>query len=345
MAGVISTLPAALAATLQTGMLEREFEEGLDSQLAYRREAVEETIPTRIGETLTRTRTGRKAPVTTPIAASTNTGLDNGLTPSDASMEQYSFSIQQYGDTVDINLMEELATIANNMIRTSRNNGVQAAQSRERICRSKLFGAYLGGNSRVRTDLGAGSTTTTHVDDIRGFQNVLVNGVVTPISSGNPILVTEIAVTSSGVNQTLTVTAATADSPNASSAPDGISGVLTFNTATLPVNGDALVAVNAPKILRPFSHATTAQIVGSDVLTLGLIEDGVAYLRDNAVPTMDDGTYHMVLDNTCMRQLFADQDFKILYAGRFQSEEWRQGRRQGSAPDPDGGRGDYRRQL
>jgi hypothetical protein len=313
--GSFTNFPAALAPTLQTGFLEREFEEGLDSVLAYRRAALMETIPARIGETLTRTRKGRKAPVTTPSNPTSNTGLDNGMTPSSFSVEQYSFTMSQYNDTVDTNMMQELAGIANQMFANSRNSGVQAAQSLERIAQNKLFSAYLGGNSRVRTDLGAGSTTTCHVDDIRGFTSVLVNGVVTPVSGANTLAVSEVAISSGGVTQTLTVSAAVADGTSLSSVPGGISGTLTFAAATTPANGDALLAINAPKIIRPFSKQTTAQLVGSDVLTMGLIEDSVAYLRDNGVPPMADGTYHCIMDNTSMRQLWADQDFKVLYAG------------------------------
>jgi hypothetical protein len=318
------TLPTALQAMVQTGMLEREFEEGLDSVLAYRRLALMETVPSRIGETLTRTRTGRKTPVTTPMNPASNTGLDNGITPSDASIEQYQFSMFQYSDSTDVDLLSDMATIANNMIRVARNNGVQAAQSMERIARTKIFSAYLGGNTRVRTDLGAGSTTTCYVDDIRGFTTVLVNGTPTGISSGNPITVVETSV-SSGVNQTLTVTAATATGTNYSTTPDGISGVLTFSAATLPVNGDALTTANAPSIIRPAGHVSTAQMTGSDVLTLGYLLDAQTILKNNGVPTMPDGTYHVLLDNQSERQLWADQDFKVLFAGSYQSKEYQSG--------------------
>jgi hypothetical protein len=320
--GSFTNFPAALAATLQQGFLEREFEEGLDSVLAYRRTALEETIPNRLGETLTRTRKGRKTPVTTPMNPSTNTGLDNGLTPSTFTMEQYSFTMQEYGDTVDTNTLQDLAAIANNLFANSRNSGVQAAQSLERIAQSKLFGAYLGGNSRVRTDLGASSTTTCHVDDVRGFQTVLVNGVVTAISNSNTLTVSEISTSSGGVTQTLTVSAFTIDSVSSSTAPGGLSGTITFSAATSPVNLDSLIALNAPKILRPFSKSNTSQLTGSDVLTMSLIEDSVAYLRDNAVPPHADGTYHCILDNTSMRQLWADQDFKVLFAGHGSKEPY-----------------------
>lgn len=318
------TLPADLQAMIQSGMLEREFEEGLDSVLAYRRLALMETVPNRVGETLTRTRVGRKNPVTTALNPTNNTGLDNGLTPSDASIEQYSFSMFQYGDTADVNLMSDLVSIANNLIRVSRNNGVQAAQSLERIARKKLFSAYLGGNTRVRTDLGASSTTTAHVDDIRGFTTVLVNGVPTGISGSNTLTVQETSV-SGGVTQTLTVSAATADVTNESSTPDGISGVLTFAAATAPVNGDALVAAGAPQMIRPGGHITTAQLNGSDTLTLGYLLDAQTVLRNNGVPVMADGTYHVILDNQSERQLWADQDFKVLFAGRDLAKEYRTG--------------------
>ena len=323
MAGNFTNFPPALQALLQAGFLEREFEEGLDSVLAYRRESMMVTVPARIGESITRTRTGRKPPVNMLTNASTDTGLDNGITPSDGAIEQYTLIMGQADDAVDVDLMGDMAAIANNLIRVARNNGVQAAQSLERFARKALFGAYMGGNTRVRTDLGGGGTTSCYVDDIRGFQQVLVNGVPTAVSGTATLTVYETAVGSSGVTQTLTVTGVAAEGTNHSSVPDGISGIMTFSSATLPVNGDALVAINAPKILRPYSHISMAQMVGADVLTLGLILDAVSYLRDNGVPTMPSGTYHVILDNTSLRQIYADQDFKVLFAGRSQSSEYR----------------------
>src|ERR1039458_4347325 len=132
------TLPPALQAMVQQGMLEREFEEGLDSVLAYRRLALQETVPNRAGETLTRTRTGRKTPNTNPQNPANNTGLDNGLTPSSGALEQYIFNMFQYGGTSDVDLIGDLVTIGDNLILTARNNGVQAAQSLERICKKKV---------------------------------------------------------------------------------------------------------------------------------------------------------------------------------------------------------------
>jgi len=309
-------LPANLAGELQQGFLERELEEGLDSVLAYRATALVETIPARIGETLTRTRKGRKTPTRTPLPVSAINALDNGMNPTSYAIEQYQFTLMNYADTVDVDLLGTEATIGDDFIANSRNNGVQAAQSRELIARYKLFSAYLGANTRVRTDLGNSTTTSCHVDDVRGFLNTWVNGVITPISTSNPITVQEYAVGGTGVTQTLTVTAVTPDGTNFSSSPDGMSGVLTFNTAQAPVNGDALVASFAPSIKRPAGHLTTAQMTIQDALTLGLLQDAVASLRANAVPPMADGTYHVILDDISHRQIMADQDFKVYYASR-----------------------------
>jgi hypothetical protein len=324
MVNTFTNLSTALNAMLQTGILEREFEEGLDSNLAYRRVCLRETVPNNIGETITRTRTGRKTPVTTPLGIVTFSNLDNGLTSSDAALEQYTFTMRDYGDTTDVDLMANQAVIASNIVRAARNNGVQAAQSLERIARSRLFSAYNGGNSFVRTDLGASSTTTCHVDDVTGFQTVLVNGVVTAISGSNPLVVQETSVLS-GVTQALSVTAFTVDGTNHSQHPNGASGTITFATATTPVNGDSLVAATAAKVIRPYGHLTTAQMQGSDTLTLGLLLDAVTQLRLNTVPPMDDGTYHCILDDASMRQLWSDQQFIVLYAGRYQSQEYQQG--------------------
>src|SRR5438552_8945061 len=126
--------PGVIQTLLQQGFLVREMEEGLDSNLAWRRLAIQEVFPGRIGETMTRTRKGRKAPVTTPLATNSNTGLDNGLVPSSFSVEQYTFTLREFADTTDLNLMQNDAQIADQFIANARNNGVQAAQSLERIC-------------------------------------------------------------------------------------------------------------------------------------------------------------------------------------------------------------------
>jgi hypothetical protein len=107
-------------------------------------------------------------------------------------------------------------------------------QSLDRIARNTLYAGYLGGNTRVRTTLGAPGTTLA-VDDIRGFQNVMVNGVMVPVSSSNPMTVT----VGAGVYQ---LTGATADGTNVSTSPKGVSGTLLFSSNVTVSDGTATAA-------------------------------------------------------------------------------------------------------
>jgi hypothetical protein len=214
------------------------------------------------------------------------------------------------------------------MLAVARNSGVQAAQSKERIARNALYGAYLSGNSRVRVDLGASSTTTCHVDDVRGFQFQMVNGVQTAVSGGNPMTVQENADSSGGVTQTLTVTGVAADGSNMSTlaSSGGISGVLTFGVATAPFHGDQLIAAAAPTIIRPNGRLCTTDLIGGDIMTLQSVLDAKLVLENNGIPPFEDGNYALTCGATSVRQLFSDQDFKVLFAGRgFNTQETRQG--------------------
>lgn len=339
----LSLFPTVIQGLLQQNFLERELEEGLDSILAYRGLVIEETIPARIGETLTRTRKGRRTPITTPMNLANNSGIDNGLTsaPGTFSIEQYTFALQEYADTTDLNLMAEQAEIVRQFLNNARNLAVQAAQSLERICRQKLFGAYLGGNTRTIVDPGvvivvgtaaqpasitSGTTTAgIHVDDIRGFQQVLANGALVSVSAS--AVLPSSFLKSTAVTGTLEVQLATPytyqsgkSALDITTTPDAIPGILTIkntggSTWTIAA-GDAVTANNAPLIMRPFGRRTTPDIKASDVLTMGILADAMAYMRDNGIPPMDDGTFHILLNNTSMRQLWADPDFKSMAQGR-----------------------------
>lgn len=315
----IQNFPAQLQGIIQQNYLEREFEEPLKSKIAYRSIADRETVPNKIGETVTKTRAGLKAPVTTASNPSTNTNLDNGMTPSTYSVEQYTLTLNQYNDTIDLNIVTNKVGIADQFLKNARVNGTQAAQSLDRIARNKLFNAYLGGNTRVRTTLGAPAATIA-VDDIRGFQTTFnAVGQQVAVSGANTVNVLV------GSN-TYTLQTATADGSNVSTAFGGISGTLTFTGNVTVADGTALNAVvhaNAPTILRPSGRATTAALTGADILTMGLLLDGQAQLRNNA--PMEAGNMKCFLDNKSMRQLFADPDFKTLFQGQYGSKEYTDG--------------------
>jgi len=324
----IENFPEQLRAAIQQGFLAREFETGLKARLGFRAVADREIFPNAIGETLTKTRKSLKAPVTEPLLPSGNTNFDNGLSPSGWSVEQYTLSINQYGDTIDLNMVTTGVGIASQFLANAQTNGMQAMQSLDRLARNALFGGvpggvggYLGGNTRV-TATATAKTSAIAVDDIRGFQYVIASGLVRPVNAGSGMTVT----IGSGV---YTLVAATADQSNVSTAPGGVSGQLQLSTGVSVADataGNAVVASTAPLVLRPNGKRSTADLRIADGDTLGIqhVLAGVASLRRNNVP-MINGAYNCYLDDLQLLSLFRDADFKYLYRGAYGSEEYRSG--------------------
>ena len=306
----IQNFPIALQPIIQQGFLEREFQQALASRLGYRMIADREQFAIGIGETLTRTRAGLKPSVTTPLAPSTNTNLDNGLTPGNWGVEQYTVSINHYASTMDLNMVTARVGIASQFLQNAYANGEQAARSLDELARNALFAPYFGGNTRVRTTLGSAGPALA-VDDVRGFQTVFVNGVMTPVGASGATLTVTV-----GAN-VYVCTSVTVDGTNVSTAPAGVSGVLNFASNVSVSDGTAgntVQASNASIIKRPNARANTSQIVATDTLTMSALLDAVASLRVNAVPEID-GVFNCYLDPISARQLFADNDFRQLFQG------------------------------
>lgn len=328
----IQNMPASLQNAIQQGFLECEFQTGLQSALGYRAIADRETVSINVGETVTKTRAGLKAPVITPLTASANTNLDNGLTPGAQTIEQYVLGIDQYADTIDLNIVTSQVGIANQFLLNAYTNGMQARQSLDRIARNALFAGYLGGHTRVRTTLGA-PAATINVDDVRGFETVLGTGA----QAGKFVSVSGTYTASVVIgSNTYTLIGTARDGSNVSTTPGGYSGTLTFSgnvTVADATAGNRVDHANAPALVRPNGKwtggsaygATTsaAALASTDVLTLGTIEDAVAQLRNN---TGYMGELNLYFDNVSQRELFADQDFKLMYQGQYGSPEARQGK-------------------
>jgi hypothetical protein len=225
-----------------------------------------------------------------------------------------------YGDTMDLNMVTTRVGIASQFLQNAHVNGVQALQSLDRLARNKLFGAYLSGNTRVRTTLGAPAATVA-VDDVRGFQYVSVNGVLVPVSGTNTLAV----VFANGNSYTLTGVAV--DGSNVSTAPQGVSGTLTFSgnvTVADATAGNSVIASNAASVLRPNARLSTSAIVAGDLLTMQDLLAGVTVLRNNRVPTIG-GLYNFYADNAQLKGLFKDADFKLLYQGQYGSQAYQTG--------------------
>jgi hypothetical protein len=305
----IQNFPVSLQPIIQQGFLEREFSQALRSRLGYRACADQVKVAVGIGETLTKTRAGLKPSITTPLAPATNTNFDNGLTPTTWGVEQYTITVNLYAATTDLNVVTERVGIASQFLQNAYVNGEQAARSLDELSRNALFGAYLGGSTRVRTTLTSAGPIIS-VDDVRGFQTVFVNGVQVPVSNSTPMTVTV-------GSSVYALVAVTADPTNVSTAPNGVSGTLMLSGNVSVSDGTAansVTAASSSTIVRPSQRGNTSLITASDTLSMANLLDAVAKLRLNAVPEID-GAYNCYLDPVSSRQLFADPDFKQLFQG------------------------------
>ena len=227
----IQNFPASLQPIIQQGFLEREFEQALRSQLAYREVADRDDIAVGIGETITKTRAGLMPTVTTPLSPATNTNLDNGLTTGNWSVEQYTLSMNFYAATIDLNMVTSRVGIANQFLQNAYANGEQAKRSLDELARNALFASYFNGNTRVRTTLGSAGPAIA-VDDIRGFTQAPSVAGFTSAAAAIAAGVQPTWAAISGSNSisvvvgsdTYTLIGATPDATNVSTTPNGRRG-------------------------------------------------------------------------------------------------------------------------
>lgn len=294
---VRSTLPVAIRAIMQNGLLWKAFEDALLPEFLY--PAIADTRPWSggLGDTTTFTRAGLLAPVTTPL-----NGADP--TPQQYSIEQYSATMSQYGNAIDTSMIQSSMALASKFAEDVQKMGINAGQSVNQIARNKLYSAYAGGRSFATASTSA--STSVHVADISGFGTVLVNGVPTAVSGGNPLNVSATAALTAN-----TVVAVNPDVAGATSGP----GTLTLGTAATFALNDPIVSSVAPVSFRPNARVTSAALQAGDIATMALFRSGVARLRTMNVDTVN-GNYVAHIDPTTEAQLFADADFKQAYQGR-----------------------------
>lgn len=291
----VNAFPAAIAAMIQNGILDRTFQESLQPNFLYRNLATQRPFQGNLGETVIFTRTGLLTPTDKPLTPGNDPDTES------YSIEQYSMTLSQYGKAMDTNMLTSKIALSSKFLEDNMKLGINAGQSINRICRNKLYNAYLSGNTYA---VGAGSSATALVvNDVNGFTTQLVNGAQTPVSEVNPLNI----VVGGNVNTVIAVNTSTK--------------TLTLGTAATWSDGDPVVAQNAPQIFRPNARANTKKLISGDAATLAIFLDAVAYLRQNNVPTFG-GYYAAHIDAVTERQLFADADFKQALQGRIDSPVW-----------------------
>ena len=293
---VRSTLPAAIRAIMQNGILDRVFQDALVPEFLF--PAIADSMPWQggLGDTKTFTRKGLLTPTTTPLAGADISGA------STYGIEQWSVTMDQYGLSVDTNMLQSAMTLASKFLADVQTLGISAGQSLNQIARGKIYAAYAGGRTWCTT--GGTSDTSIIVNNVNGFTTVLVNGVPTPVSASNPLTVTiaGVANTVTGVNT-------------------GTS-TLTLGTARVDVAGDYVLAANAPVSIRTAARNSPYDNTTADVATLAMFRAAVVRLRKMNVPTIG-GYYTAHIPPDTEGELFADSDFKQALQGRVDSPVWR----------------------
>ena len=295
---VRSTLPASIRAIMQNGILDRTFQDALIPQFLFPAIADVQPWQGALGDTKTFTRKGLLTPTTTPLAGADIAGA------STYTIEQWSVVMDQYGLSVDTNMLQSAMTLASKFLADVQTLGINAGQSLNQIARNKLYKAYAGGRSWGTAT--AGSDTTMAVANVDGFTTVLVNGVPTPVSASNPL-----NVTIAGVANTVTGTSVSTGAGN-----------LTLGTARADTTGDYIVAANAPVSIRTAARNSPYDATTADVATLAMFRAAVVRLRKMNVPTIG-GYYTAHIPPDTEAELFADTDFKQALQGRVDSPVWR----------------------
>lgn len=296
---VNALLPVGIRAIIQDGLLEAAFQNAMVPDFLFPSAADADPVSGNIGQKITRTRTGLLAPA--------DTALTGDAGASTYAIEQFSGTLDQYGNSIDTNMLGSAVSQASTFVRNVQTLGTNAGQSINRVARNRLYASYGGGRTWTRTTDGA-SNTTIDVQSVDGFEFVLVNGVPTAVSPTNPL-----SITINGVANTVT-------------GVDRANRRLTLGTGVTDTLGQPIVAANAPTTLRPNARASAFNLLAGDVLTVGLVFDAVARLRQQNVPPAADGTYQCHLDATSQRQLLADAEFRQAFQSQGAGDVYQQGR-------------------
>lgn len=362
---VQAILPASLSGLLQQGYLEKALQDYAEPQNIYGALADTEEFATEIGTTLTKTRPGLKAPIqiaTNAATAADDGVLNNGITPSDVAIEQYTLTPQTYEDGMDLDLIGTEFAIVNRFGHNVRTNLVQGYQTRDILARDTLLGGYFTGTALTTNGsavtLGNGGSGTTlgtpssvAVDDTRHLQTIVYNGKVIPVANtvGAQLQATVYPQGNVAGAYTVFIVGATVDTVNATdlvfvgtgtpltgsatgTRSNGTSGVLQIampggKTGQTITKGDVIQAVDAPKqFLAGAANIHWSQLTSGNLFTQSQILDGKAWLGDNAMEPLDDGTYLIVGSERSFRGLFGDADFKQAFQGLGQSPFFKKGR-------------------
>ena len=305
-----SNVPSSLESLIQQNLLERMFHDALYPRQLYRSEAEVNLWQANLGERMIFTRTGLITPNTTALTPGTDP------LPGSYDTEQWVAEASQHAATIDTAMPSDYVTLASLFTRNTKQLGLNAGQTLDRLCRNKLFTAYLSGEASVTQD-GSASDSTIAVSTINGFTEQLLNGRLDPVSTVNAI-----SISFTNGEPSNTVVSAVPSDPAVPNGP----GILTLGTplsGAVPARTGVLASTRARR-LRVGGSATVDGLTGADIVTLDDLNSAVSRLRQNNIPPHEDGLYHVHMEPEVESQIFRDNQWQRLHQSLPESFAYRE---------------------
>lgn len=309
-------IPPQIINLVQTGMLEREFHDGLYPENKFRDEAQWEEWPANTGTELYQSKPGLITPKMTPLVP----GQDPQ--PSTINWEQWRIVLERYGDSIDTNMATSTVSIADTFLRNIHQLGLNAGQVLNRLPRNELYRNYLAGNTCL-VDAGAAIDTQIHVASLNGFRDVIRVGTdvkPTPVAITVPLPIT-IGIGGAAISRNVI-----AYLPDDATDPDGPGWcLLDAALGAIFAARTAVVSAYASSVLRVGGGATIDAIGAADTFVMQNAIVAASLLRQDNVPTHDDGFYHAHIPPGVVAQAFSDVPFQRLFTSMPDSEEIKKG--------------------
>jgi hypothetical protein len=294
-------------AVVQENALERAFHDGLFPAALFRGEATPVPWPSGVGDTQI-----FSAPGLIPIDMTPRVPGTDPI-PKTYPMEQWSAQLQQYDGTIDTHMPTSINAIVNLFLRNTKQLGLMAGQTLNRLARNRLFNAALSGWTVA--DGAQGPTTTLRVKRLNGFtraRNPNVSGASKVrfdfVSSTNPLSV-RIFDTAGPAEVTRNVIGFTPDIAGDEVGP----GTVTLSAAVTVLDGAYVKSFDATNIVRSGGGNSVRDLTATtDIPTLANIRTAVANFWKDNVPAHPDSRFHVHLDPTSQALLFADAEFQRL---------------------------------
>jgi hypothetical protein len=296
-------VPAQVLDLVQTGLIEREFHDGLFPNLAYRAEFEADKWEGNTGTEIVMTRAGLLGDVVTPNTP----GADP--VPQNVPFEQWTMHLDQYASAIDTDMPTSAVANSNLFLRNIHQLGLQAGRSINRVARNTLFKSYLSGQTVLLASALSGATSL-RVAALNGFTDVVLAGTTARpqnVSIAFPLSV------NIGTGTAFETKSVIGFVPDNAADPFG-PGTLTLSAGL--TNNQAVrapvISAFAPIIVRAGNGASVDAISANDTLSLQQIINACAFLRNANVQPHDDGTYHAHISPLAQAQVYADPVYQRL---------------------------------